>query len=80
MAYGTTYITTQGAILAAKTLQGKKMRFSKFVCGDGELTDESVSNIKTLTNLINPIKSFSITNIKRDTETQLTVSRTLQKY
>ena len=46
MAYSTTYITTQGAILAAKTLQSKTISFSKFAIGSGEIADPSVENIK----------------------------------
>ena len=74
MAYSTTYITTQGAILAAKTLQSKTLSFSKFAIGSGEIADESVDTIKALTELVNKELTFEITKINRDTDTQVTVS------
>lgn len=73
MAYGITYITTQGAILAAKTLQSKTLSFSKFVIGSGEIADGSVDTIKALTGLVNPELNFDITKISRETDTQVTV-------
>lgn len=74
MPYGTTYITTKGAILAAKTLQSKTLKFSKFIIGNGELEDASVEKIKALDNLINPVLNMDITNIVKKEETQVTVS------
>ena len=73
MAYGITYITTQGAILAAKTLQSKTLSFSKFSIGSGEIAEPSVDNIKALTGLVNPELNFDITKISRETDTQVTV-------
>lgn len=73
MAYSTTYITTQGAILAAKTLQSKTISFSKFAIGSGEIADPSVENIKALTGLVSSKLNFNITKIKRETDTQVTV-------
>lgn len=73
MAYGITYITTQGAILAAKTLQSKTLSFSKFAIGSGEIADGSVDTIKALTGLVNPELNFNITKISRETDTQVTV-------
>ncbi len=73
MAYGITYITTQGAILAAKTLQSKTLSFSKFSIGSGEITEGSVEEIKALTALVNPNLNFDITKINRETDTQVTV-------
>lgn len=73
MAYRTTYITTQGAILAAKTLEAKTLQFSRFAVGDGNLENDDIDNIKALTNLVNTIKSFNITKISRETDTQVTV-------
>lgn len=73
MATGITYITTEGAILAAKTLESKTLKFSKFTIGDGELTDTSASTIKALTGLVNSVLNFDITKISRDTDTQVTV-------
>ena len=73
MAYGITYITTQGAILAAKTLQSKTLSFSKFAIGSGEIADGSVDTIKALTGLVNPELNFDITKISRETDTQVTV-------
>lgn len=73
MATGITYITTKGSILAAKTLEAKKLQFSKFVIGDGQLADTSASAIKSLTALASSVLNFDITKISRDTETQVTV-------
>ena len=73
MAYGITYITTQGAILAAKTLQSKTLSFSKFSIGSGEIAEASEDNIKALTGLVNPELNFDITKISRETDTQVTV-------
>lgn len=73
MAYGITYITTQGAILAAKTLQSKTLSFSKFAIGSGEIADGSLDTIKALTGLVNPELNFDITKISRETDTQVTV-------
>ena len=73
MATGITYITTEGAILAAKTLEAKTLKFSKFTIGDGTLMDTSASAIKALTNLANSVLNFDITKISRDTDTQVTV-------
>lgn len=73
MATEVTYITTQGAILAAKTLEAKTLKFSKFAIGDGEITDTNASAIKALTDLSNFVLNFDITKISRDTDTQVTV-------
>ena len=73
MAYGTTYITTQGAILAAKTLQSKTLEFTKYKIGDGTIEDGSVEEIKALTDLKSTKLSFDITKIARETDTQVTV-------
>lgn len=73
MATGITYITTEGAILAAKTLEAKTLKFSKFTIGDGTLMDTSASAIKALTSLANSVLNFDITKISRDTDTQVTV-------
>ena len=73
MAYGTTYITTQGAILAAKTLQSKILEFSHFSIGSGNIADPSVETIKALTGLVNPELNFDITKVNRETDTQVTV-------
>ena len=73
MATGITYITTKGSILAAKTLEAKKLQFSKFVIGDGQLADTSANAIKSLTALASSVLNFDITKISRETETQVTV-------
>ena len=73
MATGITYITTEGAILAAKTLEAKTLKFSKFAIGDGTLVDTSANTIKALTGLVNSVLNFDITKISRDTDTQVTV-------
>ena len=73
MAYGKAYITTQGAVLAAKTLQSKILKFSKFAVGSGDIISEDLENIKELLGLVNPITDFTITRLSRDTDTQVTV-------
>lgn len=73
MAYGITYITTQGAILAAKTLQSKTLEFSRFKIGSGSLQEGSVAEIKALTDLVNEEMEFAITKISRESATQVTV-------
>ena len=73
MAYGRAYITTQGAMLAAKTLQSKVLRFSKFAVGNGEIASGELEDIKELTGLVNFITDFNITRLSRDTDTQVTV-------
>lgn len=73
MAYGVTYITTQGAILAAKTLQSKTLEFSRFKIGSGSLQEGSVAEIKALTDLVNEEMEFAITKISRESATQVTV-------
>lgn len=73
MAYGVTYITTQGAILAAKTLQSKTLEFSRFKIGSGSLQEGSVAEIKALTDLVNEEMDFDITKISRESATQVTV-------
>lgn len=73
MAYGVTYITTQGAILAAKTLQSKTLEFSRFKIGSGSLQEGSVAEIKALTDLVDEEMEFAITKISRESATQVTV-------
>lgn len=78
MAYGVTYITTQGAILAAKTLQSKTLKFSKFMVGSGKTADDNVSTFKALTELVSEVYSFDITRISRSTYTQVNVKGTFK--
>lgn len=73
MAYGVTYITIQGAILAAKTLQSKTLTFSKFRIGNGTIDNSSMENIKALDDLVNTVVEFDITKISRETDTQVNV-------
>lgn len=73
MAYGITYITTQGAILAAKTLQSKTLEFSHFSIGSGSIANPNVETIKALTELVNAELDFDITKVSRETDTQVTV-------
>lgn len=73
MSYGTTYITTQGTILAAKTLQSKALSFSRFSIGSGQVVDSSADSMKSLTELVNPKLNFDITKISKETDTQITV-------
>lgn len=78
MTYGQTYITTIGQILASKTLESKILKFTKFAIGDGILQDDNLDTLKELKNLINPILSFDITNIKRDKEKQVDLQGVFQ--
>lgn len=78
MNYGQTYITTAGQMLASKTLEGKTLQFTKFVIGDGTLTDDSLDTVKALTNLINPVLNFNVTNIKRNGQTQVDLQGTFK--
>ena len=75
MAYGITYITTKGAILAAKTLECKKIQFTKFSVGDGTIDANSIDNIKELETLVNEVLNFNVTKVSRDSETQVTIRR-----
>lgn len=77
MAYGNTYITTQGAILSAKTLQSKILEFSRFAIGDGSTVDGDIRTIKALTSLVNEKYSFDITRISGSTDTQVNVKRNI---
>ncbi len=78
MAFGTMYLTSAGASLAAKTLESKNIEITKFSVGSGTLSDSSVETIKDLTNLINFIQSFEITKIEKSTDTQVTVKGLFQ--
>lgn len=68
----TMYITTQGASLSAKTLQGITLSFSRFAVGSGSVDDEDT--IKELTELVNEVSSFDVTKVTEDTDTQVTVN------
>lgn len=65
----TMYITTQGASLSAKTLQGTTLSFSRFAVGSGTVDED---NIKELTDLVNEVSSFNVTKVTEDTDTQVT--------
>lgn len=78
MATGITYITTEGAILAAKTMESKILKFSKFKVGDGTLVNDDVDTIKALEELVNPLLSFNVTNIIRDNEIRIDVQGVFQ--
>lgn len=67
------YITTKGSELAAKTLQSKTLQFSKFAIGSGTLENSNVETIKALSNLLNVISTFSITDISRTNDTQVKI-------
>lgn len=67
-------ITTQGAILASKTLIGKELKFTKFKVGDGDAPDD----IKSLEELVNPIMPVALTSILRTTPIQVTVKALLK--
>ncbi len=74
MIYGQAYLTNKGAELASKTLQSKALKFSKFVIGSGDIATDSIDNIKSLTDAINPVFDMAITNIMEEQKNQLTVS------
>lgn len=78
MTYGQTYITTKGQILVSKTLESKILKFTRFAIGDGTLQDDDLDTVKALENLINPILSFDVTNIKRDREKQVDLQGSFQ--
>lgn len=67
-------ITIQGANLAAKTLIGKKLKFTKFKVGDGEQPD----NVELLEDLVNPVMSINFTSILKTSETQVTIKALLK--
>lgn len=78
MATGITYITTDGAILAAKTMESKILKFSRFKVGDGSLLNDDVDTIKALKDLVNPLLDFNVTNIVRDNEIRIDVQGVFQ--
>lgn len=68
------YITTEGAKLAAKTMEGKILKFSHAQLGSGALTDTSVSTIKKRTALVKKVMECDILKAKKTADTQATVS------
>ena len=72
------YITTAGARLAAKTIEGKQLKFSVAKLGSGTLTDSSMTAIKARTNLVNTVMTIDITKVEQTSDTQATISFILQ--
>ena len=68
------YITTEGAKLAAKTIEGKILKFSHAKLGSGTLSDTSVSAIKQRTSLVKSVMECDILKAEKTGDTQATVS------
>ena len=68
------YITTEGAKLAAKTIEGKIIKFSHAKLGSGTLSDTSVSAIKKRTSLVKTVMECDILKAEKTGDTQATVS------
>ncbi len=68
------YITTEGAKLAAKTIEGKILKFSHAKLGSGTLSDTSVSAIKQRTSLVKAVMECDILKAEKTGDTQATVS------
>ena len=70
MGFEKVYITKQGALLAAKTLQGKKIEFDHAEVGSGNLSGNAVDKTALTTKVLEcPIQKVEITE-----ETQAKVS------
>lgn len=67
------YITTAGAQLAAKTIVGKKLKFTVAKLGSGTLSDSSINAIKARTSLVKEVMSIDITRVEQTTKTQATI-------
>lgn len=72
------YITTAGAILAAKTLEGKQLKFSVAKLGSGTLSDSSMSAIKARTAMVKDVMTIDIEKVKKTSNTQATISFVFQ--
>ena len=68
------YITTAGAELAVKTLEGKELAFSVAQLGSGTISDSSVTAIKARTALANKVMEVDITKVSQTSDTQATIS------
>lgn len=67
-------ITTEGAKLAAKTMEGKILKFSQAKLGSGALADTSISTLKKRTALVTNVMSCDILKAKKTSDTQATIS------
>ncbi len=74
MSFGTVYITTAGASVAAKTAEGKQIEFVRFEAGSGT----APSNIRAMTALVNKVMEFDITKIAIKNNTQVTIQGLMQ--
>ena len=62
MGFERVYITKQGALLAAKTLQGKKIEFDHAEIGSGNLSGNAVDKTSLTTKVLEcPIQKVEIT-------------------
>ena len=68
------YITTAGAELAVKTLEGKQLAFTHAQLGSGTLSDSSLTAIKAMTELENKVMEVDITKVSQTSDTQATIS------
>ncbi len=72
------YITTAGARLAAKTMEGKQLKFTVAKLGSGTLSDSSMNAIKARTALVKSVMEVEITGAKQTSDTQATISFVFQ--
>lgn len=70
MGFEKVYITKQGALLAAKTLQGKKIEFDHAEIGSGTLTGNAVDK----TSLTTKVLECAISKVEITGDTQARVS------
>lgn len=62
--YGITYLTSNGQTLLAKAMEGKILQFTRFAVGSGTISD--ITNIKSLTGLVELVSYFNIAKISRN--------------
>ena len=66
MGFEKVYITKQGALLAAKTLQGKKIQFDHAEIGSGNLSGNAADKTALTTKVLEcPIEETKITGIHK---------------
>lgn len=63
-AFGGLYITRTGKTLQSKTAEGKILKFSKILIGDGEISGD----IEKVTSIVHLIKTINISGIKQGNE------------
>lgn len=70
MSFPAIYFTNKGRALQAKALTGTQLKFTRIAVGDGNLSGQDIGD---LANLINEVKSLSITTLKTMTGGKATV-------